>query len=51
MAEAFLKQLSDDKFEAESAGIEKGTLCLNIIIKKFNHEYRTRTKRNRKAEV
>ncbi len=31
MAEAFLKQLGGDKFEAESAGIEKGSLNPNVV--------------------
>ena len=31
MAEAFLKQLGANRFEAESAGIEPGTLNLNVI--------------------
>ncbi len=31
MAEAFLKQLGGDSFEAESAGIEPGKLNMNVV--------------------
>jgi arsenate reductase len=31
MAEAFLNQLANDKFEAESAGLEPGTLNLLVV--------------------